>query len=267
MASPRAARSLPVTSVPRGRPYTRCPRCTWAAVVGERAGETRCPCIGSVVRTEAVGGPPAAAGVRAEKRHGRRRRGGRRAGKREPSGPRAAGAEAAGAEAAGAEAAACLGERRSMVLGAAVAAQPQVAGSMAAWQAAARRAASGGAGEVGGMALPSRGRACAVAGGRGNNKHKQKQKPPSVKPAVLGRIVSNRGVDWWRRVRASASSTAVGRALRLTSLSTRSGGRRGGARERQLLAFECGRKWARKKGNGFDVLKQVPPPVAATVRE
>ena len=192
----------------------------------------KCTCFGSVVCVEAVGGPPAAAGVRAAWRHGRRRRGGRRAGKREPSGPRAAGAEDAGAETA-----ACLGGRRRTVLGAAVAAQPRVAGSMAAWQAAARRAASGEAGGVGGMALPSRGRACAVAGGRGNNKHKQKQKPPSVKPAVLGRIVSNRGADWWRRVRASASSTAVGRALRLTSLSTRSGGRRGGARERQLLAF------------------------------
>ena len=133
----------------------------------------KCTCFGSVVCVEAVGGPPAAAGVRAAWRHGRRRRGGRRAGKREPSGPRAAGAEDAGAETA-----ACLGGRRRTVLGAAVAAQPRVAGGMAAWQAAARRAASGEAGGVGGMALPSRGRACAVAGGRGNNKHRQKQNLP-----------------------------------------------------------------------------------------
>ena len=204
VVAPACARLPPIAKaalVPRGRPYTRCPRCTWAAVVGERAGEMKWPCIGSVVCVEAVGGPPTAAGVRAERRHGRRRQGGRRAEKREPSGPRAVGAEDAGAETA-----ACLGGRRRMVLGAAVAAQPRIAGGMAAWQAAARRAASGEAGGVGGMALPSRGRACAVAGGRGNNKYKQKQKPPSVKPVVLGRIVSNRGADWWRRVRASASS-------------------------------------------------------------
>ena len=119
------------------------------------------PCIGSVVCAEAVGGPPTAAGVRAERRHGRRRQGGRRAEKREPSGPRAVGAEDAGAETA-----ACLGGRRRTVLGAAVAAQPRVAGGMAAWQAAARRAASGEAGGVGGVALPSRGRACAAVAAR-----------------------------------------------------------------------------------------------------
>ena len=62
-----------VALVPRGRPYTRCPRCTWAAVVvGERASETKWTLIGSA----AVGGSYAAAGVRTAWRRGRRRRDG-----------------------------------------------------------------------------------------------------------------------------------------------------------------------------------------------